>query len=374
MEAQAEHLMTKPILEPSKDHRGTLETLNERSAEIFREVVETYLKTGEPVGSLALAHRRHNTLSPASIRNVMAQLESAGLLRAPHTSAGRVPTQLGLRLFVDGFLEVGGLSEEERKSFTGQLDSGSGRLEDLLTQATDMLSGLSHCTGLVLAPKLDSPLKHLEFVPISTGRALVVMVNEDGVVENRVIETPAGMAHSNLVEAGNFLTARLSGKRLDEVREQVLTEVTSDKAAIDELTARVVQAGLAEKGGDAEKTLIVRGHSKLLADVRGAEDLEKIGKLLDDLEQKKDLIRLLELAGDAEGVKIFIGSESQLFSLSGSSLIVAPYGHGNEKILGAIGVIGPTRLNYARIVPMVDYTARMIGRLLDPSQPVRLRS
>jgi len=366
--------MTKPILEPSKDHRGTLETLNERSAEIFREVVETYLKTGEPVGSLALAHRRHNTLSPASIRNVMAQLESAGLLRAPHTSAGRVPTQLGLRLFVDGFLEVGGLSEEERKSFTGQLDSGSGRLEDLLTQATDMLSGLSHCTGLVLAPKLDSPLKHLEFVPISTGRALVVMVNEDGVVENRVIETPAGMAHSNLVEAGNFLTARLSGKRLDEVREQVLTEVTSDKAAIDELTARVVQAGLAEKGGDAEKTLIVRGHSKLLADVRGAEDLEKIGKLLDDLEQKKDLIRLLELAGDAEGVKIFIGSESQLFSLSGSSLIVAPYGHGNEKILGAIGVIGPTRLNYARIVPMVDYTARMIGRLLDPTQPVRLRS
>ena len=366
--------MTKPILETSKDHRGTLETLNERSAEIFREVVETYLQTGEPVGSIAIAQRRHNTLSPASIRSVMAQLESTGLLRAPHTSAGRVPTQLGLRLFVDGFLEVGGLSEEERKSFKGQLDPGSGRLEDLLTQATDMLSGLSHCASLVLAPKLDSPLKHLEFVPISTGRALVVMVSEDGVVENRVIETPAGMTHSNLVEAGNYLTARLSGKRLDEVREQVLTEVTSDRAAIDELTAKVVQAGLAEKGGDAEKTLIVRGHSKLLTDVKGAEDLEKIGKLLDDLEQKKDLIRLLELAGDAEGVKVFIGSESQLFSLSGSSLIVAPYGHGNEKILGAIGVIGPTRLNYARIVPMVDYTARMIGRLLDPTQPVRLRS
>ncbi len=365
--------MTKPILEPSNDRRGPLEALNERSAEIFREVVETYLQTGEPVGSVALAHRRHKSLSPASIRNVMAQLESAGLLRAPHTSAGRVPTQLGLRLFVDGFLEVGGLSEDERRSLQGRIDPGSSRLEDLLTQVTDMLSGLSHCTGLVLAPKLDSPLKHLEFVPISTGRALVVMVSEDGVVENRVIETPAGMTHSNLVEAGNYLTARLSGKRIDEVREEVLAEVTSDKAALDELTAKVVQAGLARKGGDAEKTLIVRGHSKLLSEVKGAEDLEKIGKLLDDLEQKKDLIRLLELAGDAEGVKIFIGSESQLFSLSGSSLIVAPYGHGNEKILGSIGVIGPTRLNYARIVPMVDYTARMIGRLLDPSHPVRLR-
>ncbi len=367
--------MTKPILDQTKDNRGTIETLNERSAEIFREVVDAYLQSGEPVGSRFLADRRHNTLSPASIRNVMAQLESAGLLRAPHTSAGRVPTQLGLRLFIDGFLEVGGLSEEERKTLKGQMDPSSGRLEDLLTQATDMLSGLSHCTGLVLAPKLDAPLKHLEFVPMSTGRALVVMVSEDGVVENRVIETPAGMTQSNLVEAGNYLTARLAGKRIEEVREQVLAEINSDRAAIDELTARVVQAGLAQKGGDDDKTLIVRGHSKLLTDVRGAEDLEKIGKLLDDLEQKKDLIRLLELAGDAEGVKVFIGAESQLFSLSGSSLIVAPYGHGhgNETILGAIGVIGPTRLNYARIVPMVDYTAKMIGRLLDPTQPVRLR-
>jgi len=355
------------------DHRGTLQALNERSAEIFREVVETYLRTGEPVGSVTLAQRTHHGLSPASIRNVMAQLEASGLLRAPHTSAGRVPTQAGLRLFIDGFLEVGGLSEEERQSFEGRVEPASGRLEDLLTEATDMLSGLSHCASLVLAPKLDSPLKHLEFVPMDTDRALVVMVSEDGVVENRVIETPPGMTRSNLIEAGNYLTARLTGKRIDEVREQILAELSSDKAAIDELTAKVVQAGLAQKGGDDDKTLIVRGHSKLLTEVKGAEDLDKIAKLLDDLEQKKDLIRLLELAGDADGVKVFIGAESKLFSLSGSSLIVAPYGHGHEKILGAIGVIGPTRLNYARIVPMVDYTAKMIGRLLDPTQPVRLR-
>ena len=341
-----------------------LAALNERAREIFRQIVESYLTTGEPMGSRNLARILPMALSPASIRNVMADLESMGLLYAPHTSAGRAPTEKGLRLFVDGLLEIGELAPDERVAIEARM-SGSGRgIEDVLTQATQSLSGLSRCAGLMVTTKADSALKHVEFVAVGPGQALVIMVSEDGQVENRVIDTPPGLPVSALVEAGNYLGARLRGRTLDTARAEILAELDSEKLELDALTAKVVATGLATLAGP-EKVLIVRGTSHLLDDrMEGQADLDRIRTLFDDIERKADLIRLLELAREGDGVRIFIGSENRLFSLSGSSIVAAPYANAAGKIVGVIGVLGPTRLNYGRIIPMVDHTAKVIGRLL----------
>lgn len=347
--------------------------LAERSREIFRRIVETYLDTGEPVGSRTLSQRLSLPLSPASIRNVMADLEDAGLIAAPHTSAGRIPTQAGLRFFVDGLLEIGALTEDDRRAIEGRV-AGSGRnLSDLLGEATSLLSGLSHCAGLVVTPTRERTLRHVEFVAAGPGRVLVVLVSEDGSVENRLIDAPLGLPSSALIEATNFLSHRLRGRTLDEVKSVILAELDLRRAELDQLSARMVEAGLADWGGSdgsqSARSLIVRGQSRLLEDVSAAEDLDRIRLLFDDLERKEDVIQLLDLARAADGVSIFIGSESKLFSLSGSSVIVSPYRDARDRIVGAIGVIGPTRLNYARIIPMVDYTARVLGRLIGAPQP-----
>lgn len=342
--------------------------LNERSTQVFRQIVDSYLEGGEPVGSRTLAQRLPGlNLSPASIRNVMSDLEHAGLLFSPHTSAGRLPTQMGLRMFVDGLLEVGDLTEDERKSIEARLAGRPQSLEDMLTQATEALSGLSSCAGLVMAPKTEAPLKHVEFVQVSNGKGLVILVAEDGAVENRVIDLPQGLPASALVEATNFINGHLRGRTLAEAREAILEEIGTQKAQLDQIAAKIVQAGLATwSGGEGAelKSLIVRGQSQLLKDVSAQEDLERVRQLFDDLETKRDLAKLLDLAKGGDSVRVFIGSETQLFSLSGSSVIVAPYMNGAQKIVGVIGVIGPQRLNYARIIPMVDYTAQVVGRLL----------
>ena len=343
-------------------------TLGERPREVFRYLVEAFLASGEPVGSRTLSQRLPIALSPASIRNVMADLETMGLLYAPHTSAGRVPTERGLRLFVDGMLEIGELAPDERTAIEARI-SGSGRgLEDVLTQATTLLSGLSRCAGLVVAAKQDTTLKHLEFVGVAPGKALVVIVGEDGQVENRLIDIPAGLPASALSEASNYLNARLRGRTLDAARAEILLELEGERAELDVLTAKIVAEGLATLAGPArnadEKVLIVRGTSHLLDSVEAQADLERIRTLFDDIERKNDLIGLLELAKGGDGVRIFIGSENRLFSLSGSSIVAAPYANAQGKIVGVIGVLGPTRLNYARIIPMVDHTAKVIGRLL----------
>jgi heat-inducible transcriptional repressor len=340
--------------------------LSERSRDIFRTIVESYLETGEPIGSRTLSQRSGLTLSPASIRNVMSDLELAGLLEAPHTSAGRVPTQLGLRMFVDGLLEVGNLATDERKNIEGQLAASGRKMDDVLMQASALLSGLSQCAGLVVTPKRDAPLKHVEFVPLPPQRALVIMVGEDGSVENRIVETPLGLTPSTFVEAGNYLSARMRGRTLEEARHAILSEITAQKAELDGLAAKLVAAGLAEWGGLQSTTpsLIVRGQARLLEDVAATGELERIRQLFDDIERKNDLIQLLELAKQGDGVRIFIGAENKLYSLSGSSIIAAPYADQTHRVVGVIGVIGPTRVNYARIVPMVDYTARVISRLI----------
>ena len=333
--------------------------------------MEAFLSSGDPVGSRTLSQRLPLTLSPASIRNVMADLESMGLLYAPHTSAGRAPTEKGLRLFVDGLLEVGELSPDERSSIETRMSGSGRRLEDVLTQATSLLSGLSNCAGLVVSSKQDAVLKHVEFTQIAPGRAMVIMVSEDGQVENRLIDTPMGLPASALSEASNYLNARLRGRTLDSARVEVLAELEGERAELDTLTAKIVAEGLATlsvpAGGTRdteEKVLIVRGTSHLLDSVEARDDIERVRTLFEDIERKNDLIRLLELAKEGDGVRIFIGSENRLFSLSGSSIVAAPYANAAGKIVGVIGVLGPTRLNYGRIIPMVDHTAKVVGRLL----------
>lgn len=343
--------------------------LGERPREIFRHLVDAYLASGEPVGSRTLSQRLPVSLSPASIRNVMADLEAMGLLYAPHTSAGRVPTEKGLRLFVDGLLEIGELAPNELASIESRISGTGKRIEDVLTQATLMLSGLSRCAGLVVSAKQDASIKHVEFVGIAPGKALVVIVGEDGQVENRLIDTPVGLPVSALSEAANYINARLRGRTLDTARAEIMKELESERAQLDALTAKIVAEGLAtlaapDAAQSEDKVLIVRGQSHLLDTVEAQADLERIRNLFDDIERKNDLIRLLELAMQGDGVRIFIGSENRLFSLSGSSIVAAPYADAQGKVVGVIGVLGPTRLNYGRIIPMVDHTAKVVGRLL----------
>lgn len=344
--------------------------LNDRSREIFRHIVDAYVETGEPVGSRTIARKLNGVLSPATIRNVMADLEYSGLLFAPHTSAGRLPTEAGLRMFVSGLLQVGGLDAEERKTIDAHCQAAGRAPEDVLAQATGTLAGLAQCASLVLAPKAEAPLKHIEFVNLKPGRALVVMVNENGVVENRLIEVPADLPASTLVEAGNFLAAHLAGKTIAEARADILVELDSHRAQLDELTAKVVKAGLATWSGAAasgarDAALIIKGQSNLLNNVTALEDLASIRHLFTVLEAREQMVRVLDLVGRADGVQIFIGAQNELFGMAGCSMVVAPFQNAREQIVGAIGVIGPTRLNYARIIPMVDYTARVVGRMLE---------
>ena len=354
-----------PAIGPERN--SELHKLNDRTRTIFRHVVDTYLETGEPVGSRNLARALPIALSPASVRNVMADLEQLGLIYAPHTSAGRLPTQLGLRLFVDGLLEVGKLAPDEQAQLEAQLKINKEKsVEQVLADAGELISGLSHCAGLVVSDKQVSRVKHIEFVGLEPGKALVVLVGDDNRVENRVITIPLGLPASALTEAANYLNAHIRGLTLAEARVRIETDTTSAKAELDSLTQKIVQAGLATWSGslDDRKSLIVRGQANLLKDVAAIEELERIRKLLDDLESKRELIQLLGLADKGDGVSIFIGAENKLFSLSGSSLIVAPFKDSERKVVGIIGVIGPTRLNYGRIIPMVDYTAKLVSRVI----------
>ncbi|MEQ8505461.1 MAG: heat-inducible transcriptional repressor HrcA [Rhodospirillales bacterium] len=341
-----------------------IEELNDRSRQIFREIVESFVETGEPVGSRTLARRLPVTLSSATVRNVMADLEDMGLLFSPHTSAGRLPTESGLRLYVDGLLEVGNLTEDERANIKSQCAGTSSSVEGLLEQATQTLSGLANCASLVVAPKTESPLKHIEFVHLSPGRALVILVTESGVVENRIMEIPADLPASALVQATNYLSAKLVGHNISDAHQHIMTELETQRAELDELTARLVEGGLATwAGGDsgAGGSLIVRGQANLLQDVTLVSDLERIRGLFSALETKEQMLRILSMADHADGVQIFIGADNTLFNLSGCAMVVRSYRNEQQQIIGAVGVIGPQRMNYSRIIPMVDYTADLIG-------------
>lgn len=352
--------MTSPLLTGGP----SLAELDARARDIFRRVVESYLETGEPVGSRTLSKAGIH-LSPASIRNTMQDLTQLGLLGAPHVSAGRLPTHAGLRLFVDGLLEVGDVAEDERRSIEARL-AGKGRnFEEALNEASAILSGLAGGAGIVVTPIREAGVKHVEFVSLSPEQALAIMVFEDGAVENRLMQLAAGVTPSALQEASNFLNARLRGRTLGEAWAEIRAELDQAKRELDSTAARLVEEGLAAwSGGDgSDRALIVRGRANLLGDREALDDLERVRMLFDDLEQKEQLIGLLDGVREAQGVRIFIGAETRLFSLSGSAVIAAPYMTGRQKVLGAIGVIGPARLNYARVIPLVDYTARVLSQV-----------
>ncbi|MBP1851273.1 heat-inducible transcriptional repressor HrcA [Rhizobium halophytocola] len=344
-------------------------TLDDRSREIFRRIVESYLDSGEPLGSRNLSRILPMSLSPASVRNVMSDLEDLGLIYAPHVSAGRMPTQAGLRFFVDAFMQVGDLSPDERGEIERQISPKGQDMphDSLLNEASRMLSGLSRGAGLVISSKGDPVLKHVEFIRLEPTKALAILVGENNQVENRIIELPAGTTASQLTEAANFVNAHLAGQTLPELRADLLRLKQQVASELDILSQDLVERGLAVWSGasdiEAPGRLIIRGRGNLLEGLAGAEDVDRVRLLFDDLERKDSLIDILNLAETGPGVRIFIGSENKLFSLSGSSLIVAPFRDNEERIIGAVGVIGPTRLNYSRIVPMVDYTAQLMARL-----------
>jgi heat-inducible transcriptional repressor len=344
----------------------SLAQLNERSRDIFRQIVESYLATGEPVGSRNISRLIATPLSPASVRNVMSDLEQLGLIYAPHTSAGRLPTELGLRFFVDALMEIGDLGEDDRRDMEARVAAAGSSVEAVLNQASGMLSGLTRAAGVVLTAKSNVRLKHIEFVRLEPERALVILVSEDGQVENRIITVPAGLPVASLTEASNFINAHVRGRTLAEARAELERALAAARAELDQLTQKLIAAGFASwSGGESdERKLIVRGAAHLLEDLKAAEDLERVRLLFDDLETKRGVIDLLGRAEHADGARIFIGSENKLFSLSGSSTIIAPYRDGAGRIIGVLGVIGPTRLNYARVIPMVDHTAKVVSKII----------
>ena len=346
--------------------QNIIQEMNERSKIVFRNLVDSYIETGEPVGSQTLANTLAEEISPATIRNVMQDLEVLGLLDSPHVSSGRIPTQQGLRLFVDTLLEIGEISNKEQEIIDYSIKEDPKNLSNILTRAGSVLSGLTKSASLVLAPKIEAPIKHIEFVSLSPERALAVLVTADGMVENRVFEPPLGQTQSDFREAANFMNAYAKGLTLSELREVMERAVSKRKLEIDKIAAQLVKDGLAVwDGKDTDNSrLIVRGRANLIDGTTAEDDFEKIRELFDDLERKQDIANFINLTEKGEGVRVFIGSENKLFSLSGSSLVISPYMNSEHKIIGAVGVIGPTRLNYGKIVPIVDYTAQLVGRTL----------
>ncbi|WP_149587230.1 heat-inducible transcriptional repressor HrcA [Tabrizicola flagellatus] len=343
-----------------------LSDMNERTREVFRRVVEGYLSSGEPVGSRTLSRTLSEKVSAATVRNVMQDLEYLGLLDSPHVSAGRVPTQLGLRMFVDSLLEVGQVAPEDQEKIDATLGVNDQDVTTLLDEVGAALSVITRGASVVLAPKREAAIRHIEFVSLGPERALVVLVFADGQVENRIFVPPPGQTPSSMREAANFLNALAEGRTLSELRASMVTEIARRRQEIDSLARELVESGLAvwENAGEPSERLIVRGRANLIDNVADQAEIERIRVLFDDLERKRDIAEFLDLTEAGEGVRIFIGSENKLFSLSGSSLVVSPYMNADRKIIGAVGVIGPTRLNYGRIVPIVDYTAQLVGRLV----------
>lgn len=336
--------------------------LDQRSKQIFGLIVDDFLKDGKPVGSKRLSIKMGEKLSPASVRNVMFYLQEAGLLMSNHTSAGRIPTDLGLRFFVDGLLQVSRLSNMECSEIKKTINGNSQNIDQMCNEAGNLLSGLLDCAGIVLAPKLDGVLKHIEFVPVSKEKALVILITESGIIENRIIRVPKGLPSSLLVETTNYLNSIIKGRSLRESKKIISEEIKDDKRNVDNMTKKLIDQGIACWDNASKKNkLIITGTSKLLDDVKAMEQLEDVRLLIEKLESKKNLMGIIDETQQAEGLQIFIGSENNLFGLTGCSTIISPFRNKEKEIIGAIGVIGPMRINYAKIIPVVDYTAKLIG-------------
>ncbi|MCP5322472.1 MAG: heat-inducible transcriptional repressor HrcA [Candidatus Paracaedibacteraceae bacterium] len=343
--------------------------LDRRSQRIFQLIVDSYIESGEPVGSSTLSRRLSEKLSPATIRNVMAHLEKIGLLYSPHTSAGRLPTEQGIKLYVQGMLDIGPISDIDRQILESRFDFGGRSLDDVLEEAITTLTGLSQCTGIVTAPTYNSPLKHAEFIYLSPGQALVVMVSHEGMIENRIMSIPEDMTPSHLVEAGNYLSSRLVGKTLDEAKAYIKKELEFEKDQLHALAKYFVEKGLAMWGAsEAMPALLVKGQSNLLNAAKTSDDVSHVQRLFESLEKKADILQLLDSAKQGEGVQVFMGANSPLFHMSGCSMVVAPYRNSKHDVIGAIGVLGPARQNYGRIIPMVNYAAKLIEKFFNQNK------
>jgi heat-inducible transcriptional repressor len=339
-----------------------LEELDERARTVFRHIVESFMADGSPVGSRTIS--RSVSVSPATIRNVMSDLEFLGLLQAPHTSAGRLPTDLGLRYFVDGILEKGSLSATERAALDQECSDSNLSSDALFEKASAALSGLSASAGLVVAPKQsDKAIHHIEFISLAPQKTLVVLVSADGAVENRILEHSMGVTADMLRQAGQFLSEKLHGRTLSQMSESILLEIKERQSELAPLITQVVKSGLATQLDDGR--LIVRGLSQLVHNTQAEQDLDRVRALMEQLESQETAAKLLNSASDADGVKIYIGSENSIFEGSGTSLVLSPYHDADHKIIGAIGVIGPTNLNYAKIIPSVNYMAEILSRRLN---------
>ena len=347
---------------------ATLVGLKPRALEIFNALVTAYLESGQPIGSKTLAKRLRHDLSPAAIRSNMSDLEQAGLLFSPHISAGRIPTGSGLRMYVDGLMEYSAdLTNEDRMSIDGECAVRGVSVDELLEKTSRTLSGLSRCASLVLSPASNAELQHFEFVPLGENRALAVLVRMDGKVENRLIDLPSGVPQSAMVRASNYMNSRLSGRDLAAATGMIRNEIAAQRAELDEMSRRLVEAGVGLwAGGNSSEdaVLVMRGQSNLLDDIQAGEELETIGQLFDELEARENALRLLDATSEGDGVKIFIGAENKLFTNTGCSMVIAPYHDSKKQVIGAIGVLGPRHMNYARIIPMVDYTSRAIAAVL----------
>lgn len=339
--------------------------LNDRSREIFRLIVDSYLNGGDPVGSRTIAQQLNLSLSAATIRNVMADLEDAGLLYAPHTSAGRMPTTQGLRLYIDGLMEIGNLTTEERAQIETQCQASGQSINQTMERAGSLLAGLSAGAGIVIAPKTDKAIRHVQFVQLDEGRVLVILVTQDGMVENRVMNISGDTPPAALISASNYLNARLAGRTIAEARKDITEEIRASRAMLDSITTHLVEQGLAlPQSATPSGHIIIRGQSRLLEDVKALEDLERARQLFSALEEQETIARLMDATQDAEGIQVFIGTESPTFRHAGWSMVMSPYRSSEGQLIGAIGVIGPTRINYGRIIPIVDYTSKIMGRLL----------
>lgn len=344
--------------------RHNTPSLDMRSQAIMRLIVDGYVHHGEAMGSRTLSRHLASLLgmelSPATIRNTMADLEEAGLLYSAHTSAGRLPTDAGLRLFVNNLLEVNPLDDALQDQMQQHLGKDQHHLPAALERASVALSSLSQCAGLVAAAKKDTPFRQVEFVSLAAGRVLAVWVADDGTVENRILDVDPHLQASDLQQASEYLNRHLHGKTLHQARRDILDDITHRRHEMSLLTQQLVTEGLIipnEENG----LLIVRGQAHLLNDVRHVTELERLRKLFDTLEQRETMLKLVEQTEIADGVQIFIGAQNELFNHSGCAMIVAPYKNRQQQVIGAIGIIGPSRMNYGRIIPIVDYTAKLLS-------------
>ena len=350
-----------------KNRPHSVQDLNERSLLLFKSLVEHFIHDGQPVGSRTLSRDTDLALSPATIRNVMADLEDMGLLRSPHTSAGRVPTARGFRLFVDSLLSVERMEEKMMQRMAREM-AAEADVQHLVVRTSSLLSDITQLAAVVMLPRVrQSSLEHIEFISLSGNRILVILVLSNKEIQNRIIHTAKTYSQSQLQRTANYLNSTFRGKDLDTIRAEMLTELRRLKEDVNELMQAAIEvAQKAFVSPAAEDDVVISGHTNLMG-VAELGDLDKLKRLFESFNQKRDILHLLENAISAKGVQIFIGEEAGYEVLDDCSIVTSPYQREGQ-VLGVLGVIGPTRMDYERVIPVVDVTARILGSVLNSAE------